>query len=213
MSASTFVPERAPWAGVVRTGQTLRIVDLGGNQAVDCLLYDAADPAHRYSAPDTITAQRNIFLVAGTVLRSNEGAPMMTIAATTCAHHDTIGGACSRESNTLRYGHHTAHQHACVDNFLDAGLRHGLSKRDLGRRHAGGPSQICIWTGVGSNPLQGLLICGQLEMTTSTSISARTSTCFPGAEMPSTIPSVPSALTGTFMNQLMLDTRSRLLNP
>ncbi len=56
---------------------------------------------------------------------------MMTITATTCAHHDTIGGACSRESNTLRYGHHTAHQHACVDNFLDARLRHGLGKRDL----------------------------------------------------------------------------------
>jgi urea carboxylase-associated protein 1 len=125
------VPARAPWAGVVTAGRCLRIVDLGGNQAVDCLLYDASDPAHRYSAPDTITAQRNIFLVEGTVLRSNEGAPMMTIAATTCAHHDTIGGACSRESNTLRYGHHTAHQHACVDNFLDAGLRHGLTKRDL----------------------------------------------------------------------------------
>ena len=33
--------------------------------------------------------------------------PMMTVTATTCAYHDTIGGACSRESNTLRYGHHT----------------------------------------------------------------------------------------------------------
>jgi urea carboxylase-associated protein 1 len=125
------VAARAPWARVVGAGQVLRIVDLGGNQAVDCLLYDAADPAHRYSAPDTIVAQRNIFLVTGTVLRSNEGAPMMTIVSTTCAYHDTIGGACSRESNTLRYGHHTAHQHACVDNFLDVGLRHGLTKRDL----------------------------------------------------------------------------------
>jgi urea carboxylase-associated protein 1 len=56
---------------------------------------------------------------------------MMTITDSTCAFHDTIGGACSRESNTLRYGHHTAHQHACVDNFLDAGLRHGLTKRDI----------------------------------------------------------------------------------
>ena len=114
-----------------RAGQTLRIVDLGGNQAVDCLLYDAADPTERYSAADTIAAQRNIFLVTGTVLRSNEGTPMMTVTDTTCAYHDTIGGACSRESNTLRYGHHTRHQHACVDNFLAAGARHGLGKRDL----------------------------------------------------------------------------------
>lgn len=125
------IPARAAWARVVPKGAGLRIIDLEGNQAVDCLLYDAQDHSHRYSAPDTIAAQRNIFLVAGTQLRSNEGVPMMEIIATTCAHHDTIGGACSRESNTLRYGHHTGHQHACVDNFLDAGMRHGLGKRDL----------------------------------------------------------------------------------
>lgn len=125
------IPARAAWSHVVSQGQTLTIVDLGGNQAVDCLLYDAHDPLGRYSAADTIVAQRNIFLVAGTQLLSNEGAPMMTVVATTCARHDTIGGACSRESNTLRYGHHTAHQHACVDNFLDEGMRRGLGKRDL----------------------------------------------------------------------------------
>jgi uncharacterized protein len=125
------IAPRAPWSHVVRRGQTLRIIDLGGNQAVDCLLYNADDLGERYSAADTIVAQRNIFLVVGAQLMSNEGAPMMTVTATTCAHHDTIGGACSRESNTLRYGHHTAHQHACVENFLDEGMRHGLTKRDL----------------------------------------------------------------------------------
>ena len=56
---------------------------------------------------------------------------MMTVTGTTCAYHDTVGGACSRESNTLRYGHHTRHQHACVENFLAEGARHGLGKRDL----------------------------------------------------------------------------------
>ena len=122
---------RAPWSHVLAAGDTLRIVDLGGNQAVDFLAYDAVDPVERYSAADTITAQRNIFLVEGSTLRSNEGRPMFTITSTSCRYHDTIGGACSRESNTLRYGHHTLHQHACVDNFLSAGAPHGLSKRDL----------------------------------------------------------------------------------
>ena len=131
LALDELVPARAPWAGGVPAGRTLRIVDVGGNQAVDCILYDAADHAHRYSAPDTIAAQRNIFLVEGSQLLSNEGVPMMTITETSCAYHDTIGGACSRESNTLRYGHHTAHQHACVDNFLDVGTRWGLGKRDL----------------------------------------------------------------------------------
>jgi urea carboxylase-associated protein 1 len=129
--SSEEVASRAPWAGEVAAGDVLRIIDLAGNQAVDCLLYSAADTAERYSAPDTIVAQRNVFLVEGSVLRSNESRPMMTVIGTTCARHDTVGGACSRESNTLRYGHHTFHQHACVDNFLDVGSRWGLSKRDL----------------------------------------------------------------------------------
>jgi urea carboxylase-associated protein 1 len=125
------VAARAGWSAVVPAGHVMRIVDLGGNQAVDCLLYRADDPVERYSAADTIAVQRNIFLVTGTTLRSNRGNPMMTIVDSTCARHDTIGGACSRESNTLRYGHHTRHQHACVENFLSEGARHGLGKRDL----------------------------------------------------------------------------------
>jgi urea carboxylase-associated protein 1 len=125
------VAARAPWLHTVRAGQSLRIVDLEGNQAVDFLLYAAADDAERYSAQDTIAAQRNIFLRTGAALLSNEGRTMMTITATSVDYHDTIGGACSCESNTLRYGHHTKAQHACVDNFLDANVRAGRGKRDM----------------------------------------------------------------------------------
>jgi hypothetical protein len=125
------VPGRAPWDHVVLAGQTLRIVDLEGNQAVDFLVYSLRDDAERYSAADTIAAQRNIFLTRGSVLLSNEGRPMMTIVDDNVGRHDTIGGACSCESNTLRYGHHTKHQHACVENFLLAHARHGLGKRDI----------------------------------------------------------------------------------
>jgi urea carboxylase-associated protein 1 len=126
-----IVAARAPWSHVVKAGQTLRIVDLEGNQAVDFLIYSLADDAERYSAQDTIAAQGNIFLRTGSVLRSNEGAPMMTITGSAVAYHDTIGGACSCESNTLRYGFHTKAQHACVDNFLLANADYGRDKRDL----------------------------------------------------------------------------------
>jgi hypothetical protein len=115
----------------VRAGETLEIVDLEGNQAVDFLLYRATDTTERYSAPDTIVAQGNVFLTTGSVLCSNLGEPMMTIVADDVGRHDTIGGACSKESNTLRYGHHTKHQHACVENFLAEGAKWGLGKRDL----------------------------------------------------------------------------------
>jgi uncharacterized protein len=125
------VGARSPWSAVVAAGHVLTIVDLAGNQAVDCLLYRAEDTAERYSAPDTIAAQRNLFLTTGTVLRSCHGRPLMTIVADDCGRHDTIGGACSKESNTLRYGHHTHHHHACVENFLAEGARWGIGKRDL----------------------------------------------------------------------------------
>jgi uncharacterized protein len=125
------VAARAPWLHRVLKGQTLRIVDLEGNQAVDFLIYAAADDAERYSAQDTIAAQGNLFLREGSMLLSNEGRPMMTLIGTSVAYHDTIGGACSCESNTLRYGHHTKAQHACVDNFLDANARVGRGKRDM----------------------------------------------------------------------------------
>src|SRR5580765_5729738 len=125
------VAARAPWDHVLRKGQTLRIVDLEGNQAVDFLMYALADDAERYSAQDTIAAQGNIFLKTGSILRSNEGRAMATVAGTNVAYHDTIGGACSCESNTLRYGHHTKSQHACVENFLQGNARYGRGKRDM----------------------------------------------------------------------------------
>jgi urea carboxylase-associated protein 1 len=125
------VPARMPWLHPVRAGETLRIVDLEGNQAVDLLIYSDADDSERYSAQDTVAAQGNLFLRKGSVLRSNEGRAMMTITATSVAYHDTIGGACSVESNTLRYGHHTKSQHACVENFLKANLPEGRAKRDM----------------------------------------------------------------------------------
>jgi urea carboxylase-associated protein 1 len=125
------VAARSPWSGIVPTGGTITITDLGGNQAVDCLFYDADNHAERYCAHATMAAQRNIFLTTGSVLRSNEGRPLLEIVDDTCGRHDTIGGACSQESNTLRYGHHTKHQHACVENFLIEAAKWNLGKRDL----------------------------------------------------------------------------------
>ena len=125
------VPARSPWTGELAAGQVLRIVDLYGNQAVDFLAFDARDPDLRYDAAATISAQRTIFLTTDSVLRDGEGEPLLTVVDDTCGRHDTIGGACSCESNTVRYGHHTKHQHACVDNFLTALAPYGRGKRDL----------------------------------------------------------------------------------
>ena len=126
-----YVEARGPWSAVVAAGDVLTIVDLEGNQAVDCLLYAAGDTTVRYSAAVTIARQQSIVLTTGSVLRAESGAPLMTVVADEVGVHDTIGGACSQESNTLRYGQHTREQHACVENFLIEGSRWGVGKRDL----------------------------------------------------------------------------------
>lgn len=126
-----IVGSRAPWSRLVTRGQHLRVVDLEGNQAVDFLMYAADDTLERYGAAETMSAQGNVYLTTGSVLRSNEGNPMMTIVGSTVERHDTVGGACSRESNSLRYGHHTNHQHACVDNFVFDHVGRDMGKRDM----------------------------------------------------------------------------------
>lgn len=127
----SILPAREPFSTLVNAGQLLSIVDLHGQQGVDFLVYDANNRDERYSGPETIAAQGSIFLSTGSVLRSNEGGALMTITHDDCGRHDTLGGACSKESNTLRYGHHTRHEHACVENFLLIGQDWGLDKRDL----------------------------------------------------------------------------------
>ncbi|WP_344795935.1 urea amidolyase associated protein UAAP2 [Frondihabitans peucedani] len=125
------VEPRASWSAVVARGDTLTIVDVGGNQSADCLIFDALDHDERYSVPDTITWQGNAYVRTGTVLRSGSGAALMTVTANEIDRQDTIGGACSKESNTLRYGYHTHFQHGCRENFLAEGQKHGLGARDL----------------------------------------------------------------------------------
>ncbi|WGM20841.1 urea carboxylase-associated family protein [Paenarthrobacter sp. OM7] len=126
-----LVEARGPWSAVIAAGDVLTIVDLDGNQAVDCILYAAQDTSTRYSAAVTIASQGSIFLTTGSVLRADSGQELMTVVADEVGVHDTIGGACSQESNTLRYGQHTHEQHACVENFLIEGAKWDLGKKDL----------------------------------------------------------------------------------
>lgn len=133
-SVRKVVPAGDYWMESVRKGQTLRILDLEGNQAADTLFYSLADPRERYSAMDTIREQGNIYLTAGTTLLSNRGNPLLEIVADTCGRHDTLGGACATESNTVRYALEKKCMHACRDSWMLAVSKRGefgLGKRDI----------------------------------------------------------------------------------
>lgn len=123
------------WLGTIHAGETLRIIDLYGNQAVDTLFFNAADPFERYSAFDTIRHQQKLYLTTDSVLYSNLGRPMLKILADTCGRHDTLGGACASESNTVRYALDKKTMHSCRDSWLLALTGEyadlGLTKRDI----------------------------------------------------------------------------------
>lgn len=136
-----------PYMHEIKCGQRIRIIDLEGNQAVDTLFYNARNTDERYDANYTIREQSNIYLTTGTALLSNLGNVMLRITADTCGRHDTLGGACSAESNTVRYAQEKRHMHSCRDNFLLALAHwdHGLTKRDL-------PSNINFFMNVPVTP-------------------------------------------------------------
>jgi len=126
---NTIVPAGAPWSGIVRQGQVLRITDLEGQQAVDFLCYNAADPQERYHAPNTLKAAGSIFLTAGHRLYSDIARPIFTIIEDQFGGHDTIGGCCSAPSNEMLYG--VKNCPGCRENFLTALSRHGLGRKDI----------------------------------------------------------------------------------
>jgi len=127
------IPAGDGWTYTLEPDQVLRIVDLEGNQAADTLFYDADNPSDHYSAVNTIQRQGNVYLSTGSVLLAESGKELVKIVADTCGRHDTLGGACSAQSNTVRYSHDTLPMHNCRDTFMLQLSKYGnrFTKRDL----------------------------------------------------------------------------------
>jgi urea carboxylase-associated protein 1 len=122
------------YLNTIKKGQTVRILDIEGNQAADTLFYSAVDVSERYSAIDTVREQGNVYLTAGSVLMTNDCNPLLKIVADTCGRHDTLGGACATESNTVRYALEKKCMHACRDSWLLAIAENeelGMNKADI----------------------------------------------------------------------------------
>jgi urea carboxylase-associated protein 1 len=125
------IPAEKPWSGVVLKGQTIRIEDTFGQQAIDTIFYSLADVGERYSSQDTLRVNGAAYITKGSRIISSEGRLMATVTADTSGRHDTSAGCCSCESNSVRFGHETRHLHACRENFILELSRHGMGKRDI----------------------------------------------------------------------------------
>lgn len=121
------------WMHELLPGQSFRILDMEGNQAVDTTFYDMTNPEDHYGAVTTIVMQQNIYLTTGSILRTESGKPLLEITADLTGRHDTLGGACSSQSNTVRYAREKIDMHNCRDSFMLqlADDNHEFKKRDL----------------------------------------------------------------------------------
>ena len=114
-----FIPAEAPWSGIVRKGQTIRIEDSDGQQAVDTLFYRADDFSERYSSQDTMRAQgarlyrhRHEDHVQRGQRHADDDRPTAA-AATTPRPAPAPARATPCASATTR-----SYLHACRDNFV-----------------------------------------------------------------------------------------------
>lgn len=113
----------------IKAGSHLRIIDIEGQQAVDFLVFDLADPELRYNNANSIKLNRTVYVSTGFRLYSDNAEVLMTVVEDTVGRHDTIGGACSSQVNMLRYG--IPNTCACRDNFIAALATRGMSRRDI----------------------------------------------------------------------------------
>lgn len=125
------IPAEKPWSGIVKAGQTIRIEDSYGQQAIDTIFYAADNFGERYSNQQTMRVNGVAYISTGSAIVSSEGRVMLTVTADTAGRHDTSAGCCSCESNTVRFGHETRYLHACRENFIIELAKHDMGKRDI----------------------------------------------------------------------------------
>lgn len=123
------VPAGWGWSGLVRRGDTMRVVNTGGTAGVSLLLYNAADPTERFNAGDTVKIQWTARLSRGRVLFSDMGRVLASITDDSFGFNDALAGGSTARTNEEKYGNGALRN--TRDNFILLAAKHGLSKRDV----------------------------------------------------------------------------------
>lgn len=124
------IPAKAHWAAEMTAGETLRIIDLEGQQAVDLICYNRDDLAEKFWAAHTAKLNKTIYVSEGHVLYSDRAHPMMTITGDRVGVNDLICGSCSYDLDVFRYGREKAKK-GCMDNFAESIAPWGLRRADI----------------------------------------------------------------------------------
>jgi uncharacterized protein len=127
------IKEIPPQTGVafeMRRGETLRVVDLLGEQVSDLMAF-APDGIETLSSGRTIDYNETINLTKGHVIYSNRSRPMFTIILDTVGVHDFLFAPCSPEMFVALYDFDASHP-SCFRNLADNLSRFGIDEDRIG---------------------------------------------------------------------------------
>jgi uncharacterized protein YcgI (DUF1989 family) len=110
-------------------GQTVRIIDLEGQQVADWVCFNRHRREEKFSPPNTVMINGSLRPTRGYSLWSDEASKMFTIVNDTVQLHDVIAGACSRFTNKVRYGLDNTPN--CRDNLALALGPYGIGWKDV----------------------------------------------------------------------------------
>ena len=106
-------------------GQTLRVIDIEGEQVADLTAFNRDDNAEWLSSGRSIDYANTVYLTTGHTLYSNRSRPMFTILADDVGRHDFLLTPCSRETFEIIYKHQ-GHHPSCLENLVTALARFGI---------------------------------------------------------------------------------------
>ena len=124
-----IIPPRGKIAREMAAGETLRIIDLEGQQVGDIIMFNKRDLQEKFWISNTVRLNGAVYATTGHVLYSELSNPMFTITADTCGRHDLLAGSCNAQIDKVRYG--VDQHYGCVENFLAALAPYGLERKDI----------------------------------------------------------------------------------
>jgi len=111
----------APAGGIgftVSAGESLRIVDVGGGQVADLVVFAAGDHGEWFSGGRTLDYNGSLCPAPGQALYSNRSRAMLMVESDDVGVHDMLHPACSREMYRIQYGWMDAPN--CLDNLVSS---------------------------------------------------------------------------------------------
>jgi uncharacterized protein YcgI (DUF1989 family) len=121
----TVIPPCSGLAMTLRSGETLRIIDIEGSQACDLVCFNLDDRAECLSPSRTRLWHWRVRISTGDQLISNRHRPMMTITEDTVGVHDLLLASCHRRLYTDYF--RVEPRDGCFELLVQALAPHGVS--------------------------------------------------------------------------------------